>query len=256
LAARVGSVESSTQGARRQASIPTCAREMTTSGGARHLRIIIPTENPRNTQLISVPAYQSREQRRSRHVSITFDEEMLSPLASPEIERILAKFDTRTRSFSAPVSASQRSPKRPPRSLKGVPVEDHPLAEPRKSREDQTRARKLRDLQRIKRKPLPLSYGEKEQHFEAIGGAFPTPAQTPEPLQSSTLEQDSGHDEGIGEEREVSELTLLQEKVVSLQRQTRELTEALAYIIGLEPDAELETEKVLEAFRQVQFSHC
>ena len=254
LAARVGSVESSAQGARRQAPIPSCAREMITSGGARHLRIIIPTESPRNTQLISVPAYQSREQQRSRHVSITFDEEMLNPLASPEIERILTKVDTHTRSFSAPVSASQRSPKRPPRSLKAVPVEDHPLAEPRKSREDQTRARKLRDLQRIKRKPLPLSYGEKEQHVETMGGALPTPAHTPEPLPSSTLEQYSGHDEGIGEEREDGELTRLQEKVVLLQRQTRELTEALAYIIGLEPNADLETEKVLEVFRQVQFS--
>ncbi|CAE7025539.1 hypothetical protein P3342_005608 [Pyrenophora teres f. teres] len=253
LAARVGSVESSPQGARRQASIPTCAREMTTSGGARHLRIIIPTESPRNTQLLSVPPSQSRTQRCSRHVSITFDEEMLNPLASPEIERILAKFETRGRSFSAPVSASQRSLKRPPQSLKAVPVEDHPLAEPRKNREDQTRARKLRDLQRIKRKPLP-SYGEKEQRVHVIGGALPTPTDTPEPLQSSALDIDSGHDEGIEEEKEVSELEQLQKKVVLLERQTKELKEALAYIVGLELDGDLETEKVLKAFKQVNFS--
>ncbi|EDU48277.1 hypothetical protein PtrSN002B_002987 [Pyrenophora tritici-repentis] len=253
LAARVGTVESSPPGVRRQASIPTCAREMTTSGGARHLRIIIPTESPRNTQLFSTPLSQPRTQRRSRHESITFDEEMLNPLASPEIERILAKFETRGRSFSAPVSASQRSPKRPPQSLKAVPVEDHPLAEPRKNREDQTRARKLRDLQRIKRKPLP-SYGEKEQHVNAIGGALPTPAHTPEPLQSSALDIDSGHDEGIEEEKEVGELEQLQEKVVLLEKQTKELKEALAYIVGLELDGDLETEKVLKAFKQVNFS--
>ncbi|RMZ74337.1 glucosamine 6-phosphate N-acetyltransferase [Pyrenophora seminiperda CCB06] len=254
LAARVGSVESSPQGARRQASIPTCAREMTTSGGARHLKIIIPTESPCNTQLISAPASQFRTQRRSRHVSITFDEEMLNPLASPEIEHILAKFEARGRSFSAPVSVSQRSPKKPPQSLKAVPVEDHPLAEPRKIREDQTRARKLRDLQRIKRKPLPSYYGQKEQQVDAVGRALPTPAHTPEPPQSSALELDSGHDEGIEEEREVNELVELQKKVVLLQRQTKELTEALAYIVGLEMDGNTEPEQVLKAFREVQFS--
>ena len=254
LAARVGSVESSPQGARRQASIPTCAREMTTSGGAKHLRIVIPTESPRNTQLISVPMSQSRTQRRSRHVSITFNEEMFNPLGSTEIELVLAKFETRGRSFSAPVSRSTRSPKRPPKSLKAVPVEDHPLAESHKSRENQTRARKLRDLQRIKRKPLPSSYEQKEKYVDAIDGALLTPAHTPEPLQRSTLELDSGHDEGIDEDREANELVQLQEKVLLLQRQTKELSEALANIVGLELDGDVETEEVLKAFRQVQFS--
>jgi hypothetical protein len=279
LAARVGSVEGSPQRVRRQAAIPTCAREMTTSGGARHLRIVIPTESPRNTQVTSVPVAQ----RRSRHISITFTEEMLNPLASPNVEQLLSSFEPPRRSFSEPAPKSPRSPKRPPKSPKAVPVEDHPLAIPeetelrksredlvedhplavpeecelrkQKSREDQTRARKLRDLQRIKRKPLPSYYEQKEQHPDAVAGALPTPAQTPEPLQDSLFELDSGHEEGIEEESSISKMALMQERVVLLQRQNTELTEALAKIVGLElEDGDLKSEDVLKAFRQVRFS--
>jgi hypothetical protein len=253
LAARVGSVEGSPQRARRQAPIPTCAREMTTSGGARHLRIVIPTEIPRNTQAVAGPATQ----RRSRHMSITFTEEMLNPLASEGVERLLSEFEPPGRSFSEPTPVLPRSPKRPPKSPKAIPVEDHPLAtleaEPRKSREDQTRARKLRDLQRIKRKPLPSYYEQKEQYPDAVAGALLTPAHTPEPPLESSTELGSGHEECI-EERSISKMARMQERVVLLQRQNTELTEALAKIVGLElEDGDLMSEDVLKAFRQARF---
>ncbi|KAF1943175.1 hypothetical protein EJ02DRAFT_453687 [Clathrospora elynae] len=248
LAARVGSVEGSPQRARRQAPVPTCAREMTTSGGARHLKIIIPTESPRNTQTVSAPISQPKTQRRSRHVSINFTEEMLNPLGNSGVERMLSELSAPRRSFSEPVPVSPRSPKRAPKSSKAVPVEVHPLA----SREELTRARKLRDLQRVKRKPL-ATYHE-EQHPDTVADALPTPAQTPEPLQDSSF--DSVHDdEAIRDESSISKMAQMHERVVLLQRQNIELTEALAKIVGLElDDGELRGEDVLTAFRQVKFS--
>ncbi|KAH6870278.1 hypothetical protein BKA58DRAFT_173846 [Alternaria rosae] len=256
LATRVGSVEGSPQRARRQAPIPTCAREMTTSGGARHLRIVIPTESPRNTQVIAVSTSQPPKQRRSRHIAITFNEETPNPLASPKVERIMASHGRR--SFSEPAPVSPRNPKRPPESPKSVPADDHPLAvspEPRSNREDQTRARKLRDLQRIKRKPLPTYSEQKEQHSEPVAGALPTPAHTPEPLPESVIGIDSGHDEGLEEESWISRMARMQERAMLLQRQNTELTEALAKIVGLElEDGDLKPEDVLRAFRQAKFS--
>ncbi|KAH7361269.1 hypothetical protein BKA66DRAFT_369503, partial [Pyrenochaeta sp. MPI-SDFR-AT-0127] len=252
LAARVGSVEGSPQRARKQALVPACAREMTTSGGARHLKIVIPTETLSGPQTTSLSVSQSRMQRRSRHVSIvTFTDEMLNPLAGPDMERLLSGYETPRRSFSESLSLSPRSPKRPPKSPKPVPVNDHPLA----SREEQTRARKLRDLQRIKRKPLP-TYTQANQYSDTVIDTLPTPAQTPEPI-SDLLSNDLHEDEGIDEDDYIEEnspanvMTQLQSRVVLLQRQNTELTEALAKVVGLElEEGELKSEDVLNAFRQ------
>jgi len=242
LAARVGSVEGSPQRARTRPVVPSCAREMTTSGGARHLKIIIPTETPRTSQVIGLPASKQRAQRHSRHISISFTEEMLNPLASPAVERMISTFDTSERSCSTPVPKSPRSPKRSPKSPKLVPVKDHPLA----SRDEQTRARKLRDLQRIRRKPVPTRTPS-EQQRDTTAGALPTPAHTPEPVTNTSHE-----DEGIEEESPNDEVGRLQSKVVSLQRQNTQLAEALAKIVGLEiEDRELRSEDVLKAVEQI-----
>lgn len=245
LAARVGSVEGSPQRARKQPAVPACAREMTTSGGARHLKIVIPTETPSGS-----PVSKLRTQRRSRHVSFTFTEEMLNPLASPEVERMISTSDTPAtpeRSVSIPVPLSPRSPKRPAVSPKFVPVEDHPLA----SRDDQTRARKLRDLQRIKRKPVPIRTTS-EQHQDTSTGASPSATLTPEPAVDVHI--DSAHgDSGIDEEVPADKVSLLQDRIVSLQRQNTQLTEALAKIVGLQlEDGDLKCEDVLKAFRQIR----
>lgn len=244
LAARVGSVEGSPQRARNRPKVPSCAREMTTSSGVRHLNIIIPTELSSGNQAIALPMLKPR-QRRSRHISITFTEEMLNPLASPEVERMISTFETPERASSAPVPRSPRSPKKSPRSPKRIPVDDHPLS----SRDEQTRARKLRDLQRIKRKPVPnRTPSEQQQLQDSPAGALLTPAHTPEPIIAHASE-----DEGIEEESPANKMGRLQDRVVSLQRQNTQLAEALAKIVGLElEDGELDSEDVLRAFEQVK----
>lgn len=242
LAARVGSVEGSPQRARNRPAVPSCAKEMTTSGGARHLKIIIPTESPTGSQAATLPLNRQR----SRHISISFTEEMLNPLASPEVERMISTFDMPERSVSAPIPKSPRSPKRSPRAPKPVPVNDHPLAiSP--SRDELTRARKLRDLQRIKRKPLP-DYTANEQHQETSSGALPTPAHTPEPIVRGSSE-----DEGIEEDSPENKIGRMQDQMMYLQRQNTQLAEALATIVGLQlEDGDLKSEDVLQAFRKIR----
>ncbi|KAF2027507.1 hypothetical protein EK21DRAFT_71645 [Setomelanomma holmii] len=245
LAARVGSVEGSPQRARNRPPIPSCAREMTTLGGARHLKIVIPDEMTHGGPSTALPVSKQRTQRRSRHVPISFTEEMLNPLASAQVERMISGFDTppERRSISSPVSRSPRSPKRSPKSPKPIPVKDHPLA----TRDEQTRARKLRDLQRIKRKPVPArTPSEHHQLEDATAGALPTPAHTPEPNVNNAHE-----DEGIEEQNSADRMGQLQDRVVSLQRQNAQLAEALAKIVGLElKDGDLRSEDVLQAFRK------
>lgn len=251
LAARVGSVEGSPQRLHKQSPIPACAREMTTAGGAKHLKIVIPTEAMISNSSLARPVSQYKAKRRSRHISIMgdFTEEMLNPLASPEVERIISGSTTARRSVSEPASKSPRSPKRTPKSPKPVPVDSHPLS----SREEQTRARKLRDLQRVKRKPVP-DQTQMEQHADAVANGPLTPAQTPEPIRESSI--DSGHvDEGCAEaDTPNDKIMQIQQRVVSLERQNTELTEALAKIVGLElEEGELRSEDVLKAFNKIRF---
>jgi hypothetical protein len=274
LAARVGSVEGSPQRARNRPAIPSCTKEMTTAGGARHLRIIIPTESPPGSQAVTLPL----NRRRSRHISISFTEEMLNPLASPEVERMISTFEMPERSVSAPIPRSPRSPKRPPRSPKPIPVDDrdHPLAVS-PSRDELTRARKLRDLQRIKRKPLPdqtslksskslpnqtslessrslkSTKSLKEQQADpSTTGALPTPAHTPEPTVPGSSEDG---DEGMTVDSPEQKVERMQDQMLYLKRQNTQLAEALATIVGLQlNDGDLKSEEVLKAFRQIRDS--
>jgi hypothetical protein len=247
LATRFGSVEGSPQRARNRPAVPSCAKEMTTSGGAKHLRIVIPTESSIGNQATTLSIPNKRPPRRSRHIPISFTEEMLNPLASPEVERIISNFDkpeppdTPNRAASVPLPMSPRSPKRSPISLKPVPVKEHPLS----SRDEMTRARKLRDFQRVKRKPVPTDTPSGQ-----TTGSLPTPAQTPEPTATSSFE-----DEGVAEDSPASKMERLQGRVVTLQRQNTQLAEALAKIVGLElEDGDLKSEDVLDAFRKIKGS--
>ena len=238
LAARVGSVEGSPQRPRPRPVIPSCAREMTTSGGARHFKIIIPTDTPRASQVVGLPVSKQRAQRHSRHMSISFTEEMLNPLASPAVERLMTRLDTPEECGSTPAPKSPRSPKRSPRSPKPVPVDDHPLV----SRDEQTRARKLRDLQRIKRKPVP-THACSEQQRHTPTASLPTPAHTPEPAPRL-----AHGDEDTADGSPTDELGRLRKRVLSLQRQNAELTEALAKIVGWESEGgAVRSEDVLRA---------
>ena len=237
LAARVGSVEGSPQRARNRPVVPSCAKEMTTSKGARHLKIIIPTESPAGYEPLTLPIIK---QRHSRHISISFTEEMLNPLASPAVEHIISTLeplDHSTSSAAAP--KSPRSPKRSPKAPKPVPVNDHPLAAPSPSRDELTRARKLRDLQRIKRKPVPKQ--------DTSAGALPTPAHTPEPC-----EREREHAERDDAEDKVARM---QDQVESMQRQIAQLAEALAETVGLDVEGgEVKGEEVLQAWKRMRDS--
>ncbi|KAL6710763.1 hypothetical protein ACN47E_007820 [Coniothyrium glycines] len=251
LAARVGSVEGSPQRARKQALTLECTREETTSAGAKHMKIVIPAESRANSQVLSGPATQSGAGRRSRYISISFTEEMLNPLASPQVEKMLSGHETPPRSLTEPIAKSPRSPKRAPKSPRRVPTMEHPLL----TRVESTRARKLRDLERIRRKPLP-----NDENFEHVvnteSGDLPTPAQTPEPVIPSCTDDVAHLDEDIESNGSQAEaMARIRERAILLQRQNTELTEVLAKILGLElDDGDLRAEDVLKAFRQGRHS--
>lgn len=265
LAARVGSIEGSPERVRNLPKFPSCTREMTTSGGARHLKIVVPEST--TGVVTTLPLAKQRAQRRSRPIAISFTEEMLNPLGSAAVENMLANFETLNipdRSVSAPLPRSPRSPKRSP---KAVPVDDHPL-QSTPTRDDLTRARKLRDLQRIKRKPVPCSLDKNTTVAD-----LPTPAHTPQPspepiveedsLQGDTLrgntlveyahQADQSQEEILQEENPANKMGLLEDRVIQLQRQNTQLAEALAKIVGLElEDGDLKSDEVLEAFRRLK----
>ncbi|KAJ4364220.1 hypothetical protein N0V95_000842 [Ascochyta clinopodiicola] len=269
LAARVGSVEGSPQRARQKPRVPTCAREMTTSGGAKHLKIIIPrisgTDNLTFPLAVSGSQYQKQ---RARHMSLSFTEDMLvPPLASPAVERAIqgfSSYDRASRSFSAPnimdVAASAiRKGKSPPISPTLIPVLEHPLAEHPLTREEQTKARKLRDLKRARRKEIPstisASTSTQPRHSDTGPGALPTPRQTPEPIFDSTVEISVLEDDACTEDSPSEKVSRLQDRVILLQRQNTDLTAALAKIVGLElENGDLEPEYVLQTFRRCRHS--
>ncbi|KAJ4381249.1 hypothetical protein N0V86_003598 [Didymella sp. IMI 355093] len=281
LAARVGSVEGSPQRARQKSQVPTCTREVTTKAGAKHLKIVIPrlsgTDNL--TVPIAVPKQHDQKQR-SRHISISFTEDMLIPrLASPAVERAIqgfSSYDRSSRSFSAPnimdmASNAVRKEKSPPISPKPIPVlgHQHPLAEHPVTREEQTKARKLRDLKKIRRKEVPSTISvsgstQQQRHSDTGPGALPTPRHTPEPDLDSEEHQPTEHHEMVGdsaveievlEEGSVEKMMRLQDRVMLLQRQNSALTTALAKVVGLEmEDGDLEPEFVLRTFRRCRSS--
>ncbi|KAJ4410538.1 hypothetical protein N0V91_002025 [Didymella pomorum] len=305
LAARVGSVEGSPQRARQKTQVPTCTREVTTKAGAKHLKIVIPrlsgTDNL--TLPMGVPG-QQHQKYRSRHISLSFTEDMLVPrLASPAVERAIqgfSSYDRSSRSFSAPnimdmASHTVRKEKSPPINPKPVPVleHQHPLAEHPVSREEQTKARKLRDLNKIRRKEVPSSFaGDTEatlqRNSDTGPGALPTPRHTPEPDVGGSCEEHHSntehtipipdpvpstvnstiggneHHEMVGdsaveievlEESSTEKMMRLQDRVMLLQRQNSALTAALAKVVGLEmEDGDLEPEFVLRTFRRCRGS--
>jgi hypothetical protein len=301
LAARVGSVEGSPQRARQKSQVPTCTREVTTKAGAKHLKIVIPrlsgTDNL--TLPMAVPG-QQHQKYRSRHISLSFTEDLLVPrLASPAVERAIqgfSSYDRSSRSFSAPnimdtASNTVRREKSPPISPRPIPVleHQHPLAEHPVSREEQTKARKLRDLNKIRRKELSGSFSADpsathHRNSDTGPGALPTPRHTPEPDVGGSYEEhhsNRGHDipvpvpitisSGVNEHREMvgdsaveievleenstEKMMRLQDRVMLLQRQNSALTAALAKVVGLEmEDGDLEPEFVLRTFRRCRSS--
>jgi hypothetical protein len=240
LAARVGSVEGSPQRQRPRPPRPACAREMTTSGGAKHLRIVIPSEDLVQDQTITIPVPGCGSDRRSKHVSITWTEEMLNPLASPALENVISKFNSPNGSTALP-KAAPKSPKRSPIARKPVPVRDHPLL----TREEQTRARKLRDLKKSKKLDKD---GVSEDTMS--GAQQETSPRSRTAWHASIIESWKEENE---EEELAFKMDILQKRVISLQRQNSELAEALARIVGFETeDGDLDAGSVLKAYRQIK----
>ncbi|KAG9199527.1 hypothetical protein G6514_008385 [Epicoccum nigrum] len=264
LAARVGSVEGSPERARQKSKVPTCTREVATTAGAKHLRIVIPRLSGTDHLTLPIAVSGPQDQKsHARRMSMSFTEDVLVPnLASPAVERAIQGFspmDRTSRSFSAPnimdlATNTARKEKSPPVSPKPIPVLEHPLAERLLSREEQTKARKLRDLKQIRRKKVPsnilIPKSKHHSDSDTVSGALPTPRQTPEPG-SDQIIGDSAIEIEVLEESSAEKMNRLQERVMLLQRQNSSLTAALAKVVGLElEDGDFEPEYVLQTFRR------
>lgn len=223
LAARVGSVEGSPQRARKPIPVPACAREMTTSSGARHLKIVIPSDTPSSNRTLSLPGTMTKPQYSSIHASAPFTEDRVRPLTGTEAKRTMtaAAYEGST---SAPVTSYSASVS----SERGL-VRNLSLA----SREEQTRARKLRDLHKAKGKPTPSEM----QH-----DGSPTPAQI-------------GEQSEFREEVSQGKITRLEERVNNLEELNAELMRTLArLIVGVEvEEGKMRREDVLRAWRLVGY---
>ncbi|KAF2017276.1 hypothetical protein BU24DRAFT_490477 [Aaosphaeria arxii CBS 175.79] len=260
LAARVGSVEGSpgkTQQRAARPPMPACARETTTSSGTRHLRIMIPNDDIVQDQTITLPVdcgAGAGGTKPSRHVSITFTDEMLNPLGSSAVENAISPFhaaDGGSSDDEGP-TATVRSPRTPPKSSTMMPVvgNDHPLA----SREELTRARKLRDLKKFKQQRGSATTDEDDAR---AGGAVSSSSLSQYRSVSSScnsrsaLNNSSVGESGAATGEAIQEANMLKQRVIVLQRQNTELAEALARIVGFEAeDGDLDAEAVLTACRR------
>jgi hypothetical protein len=243
LAARVGSVEGRPSKSYQPPPPPACAREMRTASGAKHLRIMVPTDTLSYDHTITLPV--SLSNRRSRHISITWTDEMLNPLASAGLEHAISDFNAMGEE-SPRSPTTPRTPKRSPMTLTPVPVENHPL----KSREEKTKARKLRDLEKTKRNTANTIISTSTVN-DTTGGALSTPDKSPVQMRGSPM---ANVDERQ-EERPLLKIVRLQNRVILLQRQNTELAGALARMMGLEiEDGELEADVVLKTYNRLRFS--
>lgn len=170
-------------------------------------------------------------------------------------------------------SNAVRKGKSPPISPRPIPVVEHPLvehplAEHPVTREEQTTARKLRDLRKIRRKEVPpstsisISSQQRQRDSDTGPGALPTPRHTPEPpLSGLSIEEhreligDSAVEIEVLEENSTEKMMRLQDRVMLLQRQNSALTSALAKVVGLEmEDGNLEPDYVLQTFKRCRQS--
>jgi hypothetical protein len=242
LAVRVGFIEGHPS-KNKQLPPPTCAREMRTASGARHLRIVVPTDYLTYDHTIMLPVCLSN--RRSRHISITWNDEMLTPLASASLEHAISEFNAMGKESHTP-PMTIRTPKRSPMALTPVPVEDHPL----KSRKEKTKARKLRDLKKMKRHSANTSICTSTTE-DSIAVAPATPDQSLVQMRGSPTESVDERQE----ERPLSNMVRLQHNFVLLQRQNTELADALARMMGLEmEDGDLDADVVLKTYKRLRFS--
>ncbi|KAF1977735.1 hypothetical protein BU23DRAFT_657110 [Bimuria novae-zelandiae CBS 107.79] len=171
--------------------LPACAQQKTTSFGTRHLEIRIPDKEPASGLTHPDPneggggAPEGMEKPGSgrRDFEAAWTDEMMHPLASPTVERAINPSNTMPSAPRSPL----RSPRPSPKSPKAVPVEDHPLLV---SRKEQTRGRKLRDLQRVKEKVEEKeALEERVKKLDWLVGEL-----------AGALAREAGFEEGLGAE--------------------------------------------------------
>ncbi|KAF2281608.1 uncharacterized protein EI97DRAFT_438929 [Westerdykella ornata] len=266
LAKRVGSVEGSPhrdrEKERKEAVVrktPACAREMITSGGAKHLRIVIPY-SPEEQDAVGVKGRVELEGcavvGEAKKGDGMWTDEMLNPLGSEAVERAIegkSSWQRVEEQGNESQRTATRSPKRSPIEAKPIPVHEHPLL----TREEQTRARKLRDLERVK-KQLLLAHAGMNGNAKLKGVGLERQAKPP-----SVARPPSGEDNVIkscneapapeGLDAASAKIRTLQQKVNVLQRQNKQLAEALAWIVGFEvEDEEVDVEGLLKVYRQMR----
>jgi hypothetical protein len=223
LAAQFGSVEGSPAKKKQppKSCVPTCAREMTTSNGAKHLQIVLPKKEIYGNQVFGLPTINS--QGISRRVSISFTEDLLVPPSSSDVEKAISGFNGNgegdNTTCSSPVSSKTvlRSPKRPITS-KANSSNDQAFL---RTRAQQTRMRKLRDLQKSKQKLSPPSMGD----TVSVSRAPPIPVESPV-ISASLMESVHGGDDGA--EREST-----MKRMAQLERLVNELARELANAVGM-----------------------
>ena len=240
LATRYGSIEGSPNKNRAKVPMLACAREMRTSSGARHLRIVVPTDTLSNEQTVTVPVFSSGSKRRSRHISITWTDEMLSPLSIPGLEHAIPDFNDSEGLPTTQVTPA-RSPKCSSVPMTPVSVEGHSTM----TRQERARARKLRDLEKIKRRN-----GNGTAIEGTMASASVTPTLSPSRIHRSPI-RSGNQDEDEGQPS--TRMDHLQNRVALLQRQNTELAEALARMMGLEmEDGNLEADMVLTTYKHLR----
>ncbi|EMD69096.1 hypothetical protein COCSADRAFT_186093 [Bipolaris sorokiniana ND90Pr] len=200
---------------------PAWVREMKTSGGVRHLRIVIPmTENECDMTVEPVPALPIQGQQHTRHVSSNgFEEDTLCPPENSAVHHILyGSSEAAMRSFS----------------------------EPHMTYQEQARPRKLRDSQHEKHRLAPDSYYSGNIKGKYRGSFAEVPAYTTDAFHDAIMH--AYDDEGFEEEDSMRRTERLEERVMLLQRQNMRLMEALARIVGvvLEHD-DLDCEMMMRA---------
>ncbi|PVH99243.1 hypothetical protein DM02DRAFT_615193 [Periconia macrospinosa] len=206
--------------------LPVCAREERTKNGTRYVKILIPEDHDSHGQTKPSPIADENRQSKRYSANCVWTQEMLNPLGSSPVEDVIAGYASSSPSDSSPsgspktVVHTPRSPKPSRRLPARVPVNSHPLAG---TRQDRTRARKLRDLHKSRTTTMLLDYGSEANHNEE----YSTPQRRQQVLVDS-------------------------KEWVRLQRLNKELARELATAAGLEENGEGFTpEYVLEVFQMV-----
>lgn len=204
--------------------LSVCAREEKTRNGTKYVRIMVP-EDCDTRDPVTPPMVNESGQSKRYSINFLFTQEMFNPLGSSPVEDAIAGY-TSSPEYHPSHNGSQdtvvhtpRSPKPAPRSPPRVPVESHPLVT---TRQEKTRARKLRDLQKIKAATNKLGDEEKK---------------VCDPIKTQRRQK----------------VLVDSKEWVRVQRLNKELARELATIAGLEEgEGNLTPEYVLEVYQMVR----